>query len=94
MPDRTIDVPSIKIVLHEHHAGSLFENQRFWRETSLFERFDELLTPLSRHIIEEDISGDSIESVSVVGVNGHIASKELRVILSLYRNIATREELS
>ncbi len=94
MPDRAIDVPSVKVILHKHHASSLFENQSFWCETSLFERFDELLTPLSHHIIEKDISGDSIQTLSVVGVNRHVTSKEFSMILGLYRNIATREELS
>jgi len=88
MPDRAIGVPCIEVVFHEHDSCPDFEYQSLRCETSLLERFDELVSSLGLHIEDEYITRDRVQFLFVVGIDRDVAGKEFCMILSLDGNIA------
>lgn len=94
MPDRAIGISCIEIIFHEHDSCPDLEYQSLRCETSLLERFDELVSSLGLHIEDEYITRDRVQFLFVVGIDRDVASKEFRMILSLDGNIACCEEVS
>lgn len=88
MPDRAIGISCIEVIFDEHDSCSDFEYQSLRCETSLLERFDELVSSLGLHIEDEYIPHDRVQFLFVVGIDRDVASKEFRVILGFNCNIA------
>lgn len=94
MSYRTIGIPCIEVIFDEHDSCSDLENKSLGCETSLLECFDELVSSLGLHLEDEYIFADSIESFSIIGVDGNIFGKEFCMILCLNSYIARCEEFS
>lgn len=92
MSDRAIRISYLEVIFDEHHTGSFFQDESLWSKTSFFQSFDERSTSLRVHIEEKYIISDSIESLSIIGIDGDISSEELSMILGLDRDITRFED--
>lgn len=88
VPNRSIRISSIEVIFDEHDSCPDLEDEGLRCETSLLERFDELVSSLGLHIEDEYITRDRVQFLFVVGIDRDVASKEFCMILGLDGNIA------
>lgn len=92
MTDRAICISGFKIILDKHDSSPDFEDETFRSETSFFEGFDKWERSLRVHIEDKYITRDSIESLSIIGIDRYISGEKLCMIFCLDRDIARFEK--
>lgn len=93
MANRSIHISFFGIIFHKHHTSPALDDEHLWSEASFFERFDKFLSTTPPHLIGMRLGTQRRESVYVVGINGDIASKELRMVFSHHRDIPRAQEI-
>lgn len=93
MANRSIHISFFGIIFHKHHTSPSLHDEHLWSEASFFERFDKFLSTTPPHLIGMRLGTERCESVHIIGIDGNVFGKELRMVFSHHRDIPRAQEI-